>query len=302
MSVQVNGINVIDDDRNFSAAGIVTVGTGNSATIIDGTTGITSVGIGITMEGVPGNISIAGTLTAAGFNIPASIVSFSPANGATNVAFSTSIVITFDQVVGTGTTGYLYLREGSAGGTTIETFGVNDVTFTNGTNLNITPSGNFGFSTDVYTVIEEGFIKSTSGDFVGLNTTGADSYSFETEDFLGSFYEGGYGICEASSVRWIVAPSSSEVSRCWYCRNDAVTTAQSVSGCTGWFVPTCGQLQNPGYTCRTYWDSYSCTCYWSDTEAGFSFIGWLVNFCNGSATYGCKTISFCARAFRCVSY
>jgi hypothetical protein len=66
-------------------------------------------------------------------------------------------------------------------------------------------------------------------------------------------FEGGNLICISSGVYWIVAPGSSEVARTWYLRNDANTTAQSVSGCTGWFVPTCAQLQNPGYCCRTFW-------------------------------------------------
>lgn len=296
MSVQVNGINVIDDDRNFSAAGIVTVGTGNSATIIDGTTGITSVGIGITMEGVPGNISIAGTLTAAGFNIPASIVSFSPANGATNVNFVSPIVIIFDQSIGVGTEGYIYLREGSAGGTTIETFGVNDVTITNSKTLTISKSP-AGFGTDIYVVMEKGFIQSTSGNFVGLNTTGADSYSFQVEDPLGTFYEGGYLICQASTVQWIVAPSSAQVSRTWYDRNDAITVAQQVSGCTGWFIPSISQRQNPGYVCRAYWDSYSGGWTNQSERGGDSY---QVN--NNSVSIAPNQFPKNVRAFRTVTY
>jgi len=300
MSIQINGINAIDNDRNFSAAGIVTVGTGNSATIIDGTTGITSVGIGITMEGVPGNISIAGTITAAGFNIPASIVSFSPANGATNVALTTSIVLTFDQVVSIGNTGYVYLRKGSAGGTTIETFGVDDVTMTP-TTLTITQTSVSGYGTDIYTVMEEGFINSTSGDFVGLNTTGADSYIFTTETlFLGDEHEGGYLICCSASTFWIVAPSASQVTRTWYARNNATTTAQQVSGCTGWFVPTSAQLQNPGATCITYWDSYS-SLYWSSSQDRQES-GWRTSMPSGSTSGEHKTVNRPVRAFRCVSY
>ena len=86
MAIKVNNVTAIDDSRNVSAAGIATVGSGNSTITINGLTGIMSVGTGITMQGIPGNISIAGTLTAAGFNIPATIVSFSPAIGATSVS------------------------------------------------------------------------------------------------------------------------------------------------------------------------------------------------------------------------
>jgi hypothetical protein len=65
-------------------------------------------------------------------------------------------------------------------------------------------------------------------------------------------------ICKASPLRWVVSPYSAEVSRTWYLRNDANTTAQSVSGCTGWFVPTLSQLQNPGYICRSFWGPSPC--------------------------------------------
>ena len=116
-------------------------------------------------------------------------------------------------------------------------------------------------------------------------------------------FEGGNLICISSGVYWIVAPGSSEVARTWYLRNDANTTAQSVSGCTGWFVPTCAQLQNPGYCCRTFWDSFFSTRYWSSTESNAT-AAFPVNFTNGTADpgYGAKDSTFCVRAFRCVTY
>ena len=112
---------------------------------------------------------------------------------------------------------------------------------------------------------------------------------------------GGNTICINGGIIWIVAPASSEVSRTWYCRNDAVTTATNCTSATGWFVPTCGQLKNPGYTCRTYWDSYSSTFYWSSTE-GYSSHAWNVDFTLGSTRSSGKTTTCCVRAFRCVSY
>jgi hypothetical protein len=123
---------------------------------------------------------------------------------------------------------------------------------------------------------------------------------------VGCSYGGGRAICIQSTgfsggTVWIVAPSSAEVSRVWDSRNDANTTAQQVSGCTGWFVPSIGQLQNPGYTCRTYWDSYSSTCYWSSTEF-ISNNACVVNFFNGGGDRNAKGLSRCVRAFRCVTY
>ena len=119
---------------------------------------------------------------------------------------------------------------------------------------------------------------------------------------LGSSYEGGFLICKASPLRWVVSPYSAEVGRTWYLRNDANTTAQSVSGCTGWFVPTRPQLQDPGYLCRSFWDSYSSTCrYWSSTEHDAT-LARGVYFANGNATNFNKTLTRCVRAFRCVTY
>ena len=118
---------------------------------------------------------------------------------------------------------------------------------------------------------------------------------------LGTAIEGGRLICRSSNVAWIVAPSSAEVSRTSYNSGEAPTRAQQVSGCTGWFLPTIGQLQNPGYTCRTYWDSYSSTVYWSGT--GYNdFTAWVVNFADGSSGPSGKGSVHCIRAFRCVTY
>jgi hypothetical protein len=118
---------------------------------------------------------------------------------------------------------------------------------------------------------------------------------------LGAPAFGGFLICKESGIGWIVAPNTSEVSRTWYLRNDAATRAQAVSGCTGWFVPTCPQLQNPGYTCRTFWDSFSSTFYWSSTE-GSAPNALVVRFTNGLGYGAAKTSLHCVRAFRCVTY
>jgi hypothetical protein len=117
---------------------------------------------------------------------------------------------------------------------------------------------------------------------------------------LGCAYEGGFLICCASPTRWVVAPNTSEVSRTWYLRNDANTRAQQVSGCTGWFVPTVTQLQNPGYTCRTFWDSFSSAYYWSSTEVNSPRACYVIF--GGGPPDNVKTNTNCVRAFRCVTY
>ena len=118
---------------------------------------------------------------------------------------------------------------------------------------------------------------------------------------LGDPVRGGYLICRSGGTAWIVAPASSEVTRTWYCRNDAVTTATNCTSATGWFVPTCFQLKNPGYTCRTYWDSYSSAFYWSDTQYNEGYSGGVF-LTTGSASASLKSDPHCVRAFRCVCY
>jgi hypothetical protein len=322
MAIKVNNVTAIDDSRNVSAAGIATVGSGNSTITINGLAGIMSVGTGITMQGIPGNISIAGTLTAAGLNVPVSIVSISPAIGATSVSISTSIVISFNTAVSIAATGFLTLRTGSAGGSAIATFGVGQLNnfLIASSVLNIVPPSSLPAVSTIFTVIPSGLIKSTSANFVGLNTAGANSHSFTTlMPAIGSSYEGGRLICANLGNFWIVAPSGAEVSRDWYSRGDANTRAQQVTGSTGWFVPTCAQLQNPGYVCRTYWDSYSSGNYWSDTFGGhhtynqftgmsppgrdiLRTLGRFVNFTTGTTATTFGGTVCCIRAFRCVSY
>ena len=228
--------------------------------------------------------------------------SINPANAATNVAISTNITLTFTSAPTRGT-GTITLRSGSTSGSVIETFDAasSGRISISGNNYIIDPTSNLGFSTSIHTIIPSTAIQN----YVGLNTTGADTHSFTTVALnLGDSYEGGFLICKASPLRWVVSPRSAEVSKTWYLRNDANTAAQSVSGCTGWFVPTLSQLQNPGYCCRSFWGPspcYSSALYWSSTECT-AHAACNVTFTNGGAGVSLKTNTFCVRAFRCVTY
>ena len=122
---------------------------------------------------------------------------------------------------------------------------------------------------------------------------------FTTSCALGSNIEGGFLICKSSNVAWIVAPSSSE--RSGTAPGGSHPAAQQVSGCTGWFIPTVSQLQNPGYACRQYWDSYSVARYWSSTAQNAFQICW-VNFNDGGPSASAYTAVRCIRSFRCVTY
>jgi hypothetical protein len=149
------------------------------------------------------------------------------------------------------------------------------------------------------------FVSSGIGTSLTVNTfTVTDliycgTYTPVIDNPLGTRVEGGFVICRSSNNAWIVSPICSEVSRTWYCRDDASTVANLCTSCTGWFVPTISQLQNPGYTCRTYWDLLS-TFYWSSTEHNATF-ACSVRFLGTAPNYN-KTNTLCVRAFRCVTY
>ena len=232
--------------------------------------------------------------------------SINPANGATAVGIDTNVTLTFTSAPTRGT-GTITLRSGSTSGSVIETFDAasSGRISISGNDWILDPTSNLGFSTSIHTIIPSTAIQN----YVGLNTAGADTHSFTTRAIApGDSYEGGFLICKASPLRWVVSPYSAQVSRDWYNRNDANTTAQSVSGCTGWFVPTFSQLQNPGFSCRSFWGPSPCydapLYYWSSTgNPADASVACLVRFTHGHGAAGApKTDGRPVRAFRCVTY
>jgi len=412
MAIKVSNTTVIDDDRNITSVGIATVGSGSSTITLDGTLGNVNVGTGVTIEGISGNISIAGTINAAGFNVPTNVTAFSPGLGQTDVELGPfRLDLTFDQVVGIGTTGTVVLRQSSPGGTGIATFTVSSATRLSNYQIRI-PSSTLLLPPDItiYPIVSPDYIVSTGG-FAGINTGVGVAYSFTTQNFtfqsitpsngatgialttnitlsfssapvrgtgtitlrtgsptgtivesfdaassgrisvsgndwildptsnisegntyylvmplnailgfpglnvaggtshsfttvppvLGQSYEGGYLICNSASVYWIVAPASTEVSRVWAFQGDANTLAQAASGCTGWFIPSIAQLQNPGFACRTYWDSYTAGTYWTNQGFPGSCSG-TVNMVTGGSGVAPEGTVLNIRSFRTVTY
>jgi len=116
---------------------------------------------------------------------------------------------------------------------------------------------------------------------------------------------GGLLICRAANVNWVVARCTSQVYRSWHARNDAATRAQQVTGCTGWFVPTRPQLQNPGFACKTYWDTHDGgtdqNWHWSATQ-GSGYMGCALRFHDGNTCFVYVNCVYPVRAFRCVTY
>jgi len=133
-------------------------------------------------------------------------------------------------------------------------------------------------------------------------------------------YDGSRLICKSGGTGWFVAPSSTQVSSQWAggqynstqvgdkcCISEWTAACNAlISGgieCVNcWFVPSITQLNNPGYICRTNWDSFDAPGYWSSTEDSSN------NACGQLFGIGCvggsgpKTLTYRVRAFRCVTY
>ena len=125
-------------------------------------------------------------------------------------------------------------------------------------------------------------------------------------------------ICKAGGTAWIVAPNCTQVGsqwaggqynstqvgdKCCICEWPALQSRLISCGFNpaDWFVPSSAQLNNPGYVCRTQWDTFASTVYWSSTEVSSTF-ACSQNFFNGGIFGGSKTNVYCVRAFRCVTY
>ena len=239
------------------------------------------------------------------------VSSYSPTNGATNIAINTNISLTFDNTPTRGT-GTITLRSGSAGGTIIESYDAATSPRISivGNVWTLDPTSDLSPGPEtIYLVIPSGGI---SPNYDGLNVGGASaSYSFNTRAVVvGDVYGGGYLICQSGGVRWVVSPPSADLLRCFALRNDANTAAQQVSGCTGWFIPNCPQLQNPGYLCRTYWGGY-CTGSFGDSRYWTNQIAnpnraWTIQFDGPGAGNGIDSnataSNYRVRSFRCVTY
>jgi hypothetical protein len=104
--------------------------------------------------------------------------------------------------------------------------------------------------------------------------------------------------CGPTTNKWFVAPQCTEVSRPYVSRNDTVTVANSLMGTCGWFVPSNTQMSNPGFVCRTYWDTLDGAgqpYYWT-TFSGCSF-----NMRGGYLMGSNNNFSYRVRSFRCTA-
>ena len=259
MAIKVSGTTVIDDTRNITAG--------------------------------------VGTFTS--LDVPPTVVSFSPADGATNIDTETNISITFSNNMRKGS-GNITIRNGIGTGTVLDTIGVGSTSVTiSGGVVTIDPTVEFPRLTDIYVELDDGVVESTG------TSSGIDSittYNFTTRDLaLGDAFEGGFLICCASNVYWIASPCSAEVRRDWPNRNDSNTRAQEVSGCTGWFTMNRALYNNPFYSCRTYLDDYTRNWHWTN-ESSSGADRCIFCMVNGACSNQNCAVVYPVRSMRCVTY
>lgn len=301
MAIKIGGTSIIDDNKNISNVGIITVASG-------GTDGKIEVGTGATING-DGNVSIAGTLYALDTVVPIKLTASIPSNGQEGVDPSANLVFYFNKPIGIGSTGFIYLetkKEGAAQ-QTFTTYGVGSslVSRTDAaTSLTVTlpsnlPSSFPGAAVTVTPVISSTFLDDSQ--FLGVNTTGSPTVvKFQTASVcLGQEWEGGYLICKTGGVAYVVAPVSTELCRDWYSRNDIIVCACSVTGCTDWFIPTRTQGNTIGACNAQYWDTYTSAWYW----ACASTQSYQMPNGGGRSGFGYDQSNvWNTRAFRCVTY
>jgi hypothetical protein len=230
--------------------------------------------------------------------VPFELTSTTPTNGATNVDIGSNITLTSTGSAPVRGTGTITLRSGSATGTILESFdaATSPRITVSGNNWIVDPTSNFPYTTQLFLVIPNTAIAF----YAGLNVAGANTYSFTSRNVAaGDQFGGGTVICVSGGVRWIAAPANTSPFTSWNNVQQAVTNAQGTTGCTGWFVPSAGQLQNPGFVCNTF-SPVGTQNMWS--SSGNSISGIFVNLGNGISSPFGATHPIGVIAYRCVTY
>ena len=237
---------------------------------------------------------------------PVVATGFSPSDGATDVDFTSNIVITFNENITKGSSGNITIRQGSSIGTIDQQISVTSGNVSvSGNQATINPPSDIVDDTNVFIVVDAGCFRNADGDAASANAI-INTYDFTTAPSvppLGSAFEGGYVVRCTGGQAWVVSPYSAEVRRTWYSRQDGVNRATSVTGCSPWYLlnknTMCSALQ-----CRTYWDQVTSEArYWNGHGThpyGYSLA--FFNHCTGTISFTHKNANNYARAFRLISY
>jgi len=121
----------------------------------------------------------AGVVTATSLDVYPEATTFSPADGASDVALNSNIVITYNANIVKGS-GNITLRDGSASGTILETIAVSSGTVSiSGGEVTINPSSDFPTGKDIFVVVDAGCFEN-SIDFLNGTNPLLNTYNFTT--------------------------------------------------------------------------------------------------------------------------
>ena len=170
MAIQVSGVNVIDNQRNLNV----------------------------------------GILTATSVDVPPQAISFSPADGTSDVAINSNIVITFNANVAKGS-GNITLKEGDPStGDVIQTIAVSSGSVSiSGGAVTINPS-DFPTGKDIYVVVDADAFTSSS---LGSGTELINTYNFSTGPITTSSFSPADGATSQSISTNIVITFSENISK-----------------------------------------------------------------------------------------
>lgn len=140
----------------------------------------------------------------------------------------------------------------------------------------------------------------------GAGQTSASATLTVTAPTLGSSFGGGILICRTANTNWIISTAGAEVITNWDNRGLSNTTAQSQSGCTGWFVPGYStfpnqQLSNPGFVCRVYWSPTNAP-YWTNEPDVLTNFAYAVNPATNQYLLCGKATNLRIRSMRTVTF
>lgn len=185
-------------------------------------------------------------------------------NGQVDAGVNSPIFIKSNQEICLGFSGTLQLRKDSKTGELIESFDVtSDKVSISAWELIIQPSNPLPYETEIYLVMNDGFIVSAvnGSSFSGFDVNGDKTFKFNTESFT--------QLLKVESpnneVEIFISPEKSEMNLTWYEIYKAIQKTEEDTGTTGWYLPSIYELQN--YKNKLKSDAY----YWSSTEIDLEY-------------------------------
>jgi len=199
-------------------------------------------------------------------------------NGQIEAKVNSSICIIANQGIQFGSSGYLELRKDSKTGDLIESFDVNsDRVKISARELLIYPTNQLPFETQIYLVMSDGFlVSSTNGSsFSGFDVNGDHEFKFTTEKVViidketqpveePTSLEGGDIISKDGGIYTIISPKRTEMNLTLYELDKAVQRVEEDTKSTGWYLPSLYEMQKYVNNWKPS-EGY----YWTSTENDF---------------------------------